>query len=75
MDAEPFGPRCHHPGSRFAFLRSRPGGGRPNAEDRAWARALYEAGRRAGAALEVVHLANDHDVCPLPMDDLLAEPA
>jgi hypothetical protein len=63
------------PGSRFAFLRSRPGGGRPNLEDRAWARALYEAGRRAGAALEVVHLAHDHDVRPLPLDDLLAEPA
>jgi len=62
-------------GSRFAFLRSRPGGGRPSAEDRRWARALYLAGRRAGAALEVVHLAHDHDVLPLPLDDLLAEPA
>jgi hypothetical protein len=62
-------------GSRFAFLRSRPGGGLPNAEDRSWARALYLAGRRAGAALEVVHLAHDHDVFPLALDDLLAEPA
>jgi hypothetical protein len=63
------------PDTRFALLRSRPGGGRPDATDRAWARALYDAGRRAGAQLEVVHLAHDHDVCPLPLDDLLAEPA
>lgn len=62
-------------GSRFAFLRSRPGGGRPDASDRAWARALYDAGRTAGARLEVVHLAHDDDVYPLAVDDLLAEPA
>jgi hypothetical protein len=63
------------PDSRFAFLRSRPGGGRPDADDRAWARALYDAGRRAGARLEVVHLAHDHDVVPMVMDDLLADSA
>jgi len=62
-------------GSRFAFLRSRPGGGRPDASDRAWARALYDAGRAAGARLEVVHLAHDEDIFPLAVDDLLAEPA
>jgi len=62
-------------GSRFAFLRSRPGGGRPDASDRAWARALYDAGRATGARLEVVHLAHDHDIYPLAVDDLLAEPA
>jgi Asp-tRNA(Asn)/Glu-tRNA(Gln) amidotransferase A subunit family amidase len=62
-------------GTRFALLRTRPGGGRPDANDRAWARALYDAGRRAGAHLEVIHLAHDHDVLPLAMDDLLAEPA
>jgi hypothetical protein len=63
------------PGTRLAVLRSRPGGGRPDASDRAWARALYAAGRQAGARLEVVHLAHDHDVLPLTVDDLLAEPA
>jgi hypothetical protein len=63
------------PGTRFAFLRSRPGGGRPSSGDRAWALALYDAARRAGAHLDVVHLAHDHDVLPLPMDDLIAEPA
>ncbi len=61
--------------TRFAFLRTRPGGGRPDPADRAWARALYDAGRLAGARLEVVHLAHDHVVYPLAVDDLLAEPA
>lgn len=60
---------------RFAFLRTRPGSGRPDASDRAWARELYAAGRQASVRLEVVHLAHDHDVYPLPLDDLLAEPA
>jgi hypothetical protein len=63
------------PYTRVAFLRSRPGFGRPTAGDRAWALALYDAGRRSGARLAVVHLAHDRDVMPLAMDDLLAEPA
>ena len=63
------------PDTRFAFLRSRPGSGSPDAVDRAWARALYDAGRRAGARIEVVHVAHDHDVLPVALDDLLAEPA
>ena len=67
--------RLAQPELRFAFLRSRPGGGRPDPTDRAWARALAEAGRRAAAAVDVVHLAHDHDVLPIAVDDLLAEPA
>lgn len=63
------------PDTRFAFLRSRPGGGSPDVVDRAWARALRDAGRRAGARIEVVHVAHDHDVLPVALDDLLAEPA
>ncbi|WP_151083370.1 hypothetical protein [Nocardioides cynanchi] len=63
------------PGLRFAFLRSRPGRGRPDATDRAWARALRDAGRRAGAGVDVVHLAHDDDVLPIALDDVLAEPA
>lgn len=63
------------PDIRIALLRSRPGGGRPDATDRAWALALYEAGRRAGVCLEMIHLAHDHDVLPLTADDLMAEPA
>ena len=62
-------------GARLAFLRSRPGGGRPTPGDRAWARVLYDAARRARAHLDVVHLAHDHDVLPLPMDDVIAESA
>ena len=61
--------------TRFAFLRTRPGSGRPDASDRAWARELYAAGQQASARLEVVHLAHDDDVFPLPLDDVLAEPA
>jgi hypothetical protein len=63
------------PDTRFAFLRSRPGGGRPSAGDRSWALALYEVGRRSGARIDVVHLAHDHDVLPLTADDLMAESA
>jgi hypothetical protein len=63
------------PDTRFAFLRSRPGGGRPSSGDRAWALALYDAGRRGGACIDVVHLAHDHDVLPLTADDLMAESA
>lgn len=63
------------PGTRLAVLRSRPGAGRPSPGDRAWALALYEAGRRSGARLDVIHLAHDHDIYPIAVDDLLAEPA
>ncbi len=59
------------PGRRFAFLRSRPGPGGLTADDRAWARSLYDAGRRAGVPLEVVHRACDQDLVAVPMDDLL----
>jgi hypothetical protein len=59
----------------FAFLLTRPGGGRPDAHDIAWARTLYEVGRRVRMPLTVIHLAHDHDVLPMSMDDLLAEPA
>lgn len=58
------------PGSaeRLAFLRSRPGRGGVAAGDRAWARCLYDACRTAGVGCEVVHLATDVDVLPLPFD-------
>ncbi|MGC4110753.1 MAG: hypothetical protein QM747_10095 [Nocardioides sp.] len=59
----------------LAFLRSRPGRGTPTADDRAWAEALYDVGRRLGVPLQVVHLAHDADVVPLAVDDLIAAPA
>lgn len=62
------------PNISFAFLRSRPGAGPVTAADRAWAKALYDVGRRVGVPLHVTHLAHDHDVVPLTVDDLLAVP-
>jgi hypothetical protein len=56
------------PGARIAFLRSRPGVQGVDADDRSWARALYGAARAVGAPLEVVHLATDLDVWPMPAD-------
>ena len=63
------------PDGRFAFLRSRPGAGGVTEADRAWACALYDAGRIAGVQVEVVHRACDIDLVPVPMDEVLAEPA
>ena len=59
----------------LAFLRTRPGSGRPDPDDLAWATTLYAAGHLADVPLRIIHLAHDHDVIPLPMDDLLAAPA
>ena len=57
------------PGHSFAFLRSRPGRG-VSQDDRAWAAFLYDAGRVAGVEVEVVHLATDDELVPLPLDDV-----
>lgn len=62
-------------GERLAFLRSRPGRGGPRPDDRAWARSLYDACRVAGMPTDVVHLANDEVLVPLPMDEVLAPSA
>ena len=56
----------------FAFLRSRPGVGSPDASDRGWISMAYAASRATGLPCEVVHLAHDRDVLPVPMDDLAA---
>jgi hypothetical protein len=58
------------PGGRWAFLRSRPGSASVTPTDRTWARGILEACRAAGVPTEVVHLATDVDVVPLPYDDL-----
>ncbi len=57
-------------GSRAAFLLSRPGDAAVAAGDRAWATALYDACREAGLPCEIVHLATDTDIRPLPLDEL-----
>lgn len=56
------------PGARIAFLRTRPGRQGVDAHDRAWARSLYGAARAVGAPVEVVHLATDDAVWPIPAD-------
>ncbi|MDI6910056.1 hypothetical protein [Nocardioides sp.] len=58
------------PGGSYCFLRSRPGRGGVLPEDRDRATFLYAAGRAAGVRLEVVHLATDTDVVPLPLDEV-----
>ncbi len=58
------------PGGSYAFLRSRPGGSGVTDDDRAWAGFLHTAGRLGGVRLEVVHLATDTDVVPLPLDEI-----
>ncbi len=63
------------PGGRAALLRSRPGGGRAGPDDLAWASVLHAACAAAGVPAEVVHLATDEDVRPVPLDALLAPPA
>jgi hypothetical protein len=60
------------PGGRVAFLLSRPGRDGVTTRDRDWASALYSALPAAGVPTEVVHLATDLSVQPLPMDDLRA---
>ncbi|QZY29748.1 hypothetical protein [Nocardioides coralli] len=63
------------PGGRVAFLRSRPGAGGLTLEDKAWARSLYDAARISRVSVEVVHRACDVDLVPVPMDEVLAQPA
>jgi hypothetical protein len=56
------------PRTRLAFLLSRPDTGPPDSPDHAWAAVVYDAARGAGATCEVVHLATDDTVAPLPSD-------
>lgn len=58
------------PDGRVAFLRTRPGRDGLGDADRAWAQALYAACRLAEVCHEVVHVANDVMLQPLPLDDL-----
>lgn len=55
-------------GPRIAMLLARPGGGGPTDGDRAWAAALIEAARRAGARCEPVHLATDETLDVIPVE-------
>ncbi|MDF9717751.1 hypothetical protein INN71_17625 [Nocardioides sp. ChNu-153] len=55
---------------RFAFLVARPGPDVVTDQDRAHARGLLDACARAGTSHEVVHLATDSRVRPVPLDDV-----
>jgi hypothetical protein len=57
-------------GLRPAFLITLPGAGFPTVEDRRCAGQLVEACRAAGVVAEVVHVATDTELVPVPMDDL-----
>lgn len=62
--------REHPPGCRWAFLRSRPGTGGVDDADRTWAAALYAMCRDHDISNDVVHLATDDSVRPIPLDDV-----
>lgn len=55
--------------TRFAFVLARPGLAEITSRDRAWASVIYEACRQAGVTSEVVHLAADDDIRPVPLDE------
>lgn len=57
-------------GAHAAFLRVRPGRGQPTPHDQQWAAELYAACKRTGLASEVIHLATDETLFPLPWDAL-----
>ncbi|WP_203336209.1 hypothetical protein [Nocardioides limicola] len=57
------------PGGSVALLLTRPGAGPPAPRDRETAAAVYAAAQRQGVSLEVIHLANDTDIAPVPMDE------
>lgn len=58
------------PPARLAFLLSRPGYAQVEATDRLWAHALRGLARDLALPCDVVHLAADHGVVPLPLDEL-----
>lgn len=64
------GPDGEFPEARVALLCSRPGRRGPTPDDLRIAEAAYLAGRMARVPLEVVHLATDDDVLPVPRDAL-----
>lgn len=60
------------PGTRLAFLISRPGAGPVDADDTRFARQLVSGARRHGVPIEPVHLAHDVAIVPITPHDLAA---
>jgi len=58
------------PSGRWALLLSRPGSQSTDDVDRCWAAALYDVCRRGGIAHDVVHLATDSAIVPVPLDEV-----
>lgn len=56
------------PGGSVVTLLCRPGSSLTTAFDRAWAGALRDAAHREAVQLEVVHVASDVAITPLPLD-------
>jgi len=57
------------PDGRLALLISRPGAGGLTDEDRCAAGSLYAGCRRHRLPVEVIHVATDTEVLPVPADD------
>jgi hypothetical protein len=57
-------------GLRPAFLLSRPGAGGLTADDRRCAAQVLDTCRAANIGVEVMHVATDTVLAPVPMDDL-----
>jgi hypothetical protein len=55
---------------RWALLLSRPGAHATDESDRLWAGALYDTLRRHGIPHDVVHLATDSKIVPIPLDEV-----
>lgn len=56
------------PDGSIAVLLCRPGSAAVSAGDRAWASAITAEAASAGVALEVIHVASDEAITPLPLD-------
>lgn len=57
-------------GARVAILLTRPGPGGLTHADRQWAAGVHAACVRAGVVTEVLHVATDTHLLPVPLDDL-----
>jgi hypothetical protein len=57
------------PGGSVATLLCRPGDRSVTDSDRAWASALTRSARADGVVLEVLHVASDTGITPVPMDE------
>lgn len=56
------------PGGSIAVLLCRPGSAKVDESDRAWATAITTEATAAGVPLEIIHVASDAAITPLPWD-------